>query len=60
MTRLAYVQMAVRVPQDMKAELENLASMEKAHVSELIREMLAEGLKHRAATNLDQTATNDS
>lgn len=54
MTRPAYVQLAVRVPKDMKAELERVAALERAHVSELIRDVLAEGLRLRAATKHDQ------
>lgn len=54
MTRPAYVQMAVRVPRDLKARMEQLAAEQSKHVSELVRELLTEGLMHRAATKLDQ------
>lgn len=47
MTRLAYVQMAVRVPRELKSHLERLAAVESKHVSELVRELLTEGVKDR-------------
>lgn len=47
MTRPAYVQMAVRVPRDLKAQMEKLAAEESRHVSELVRELLTEGMKDR-------------
>jgi len=40
MTRPAYVQMAVRVPRDLKAQMEKLAAEESMHVSELVRGLL--------------------
>lgn len=49
MTRPAYVQMAVRVPRDLKVNMERLASEQSKHVSELIRELLAEGMRDRGA-----------
>ncbi len=49
MTRPAYVQMAVRVPRDLKAQMEKLAAEESMHVSELVRELLTEGMKDRGA-----------
>ena len=49
MTRPAYVQMAVRVPRDLKAQMEKLAVEESMHVSELVRELLTEGMKDRGA-----------
>ena len=49
MTRPAYVQMAVRVPRDLKARMEQLAADQRKHVSELVRELLTEGLKDRGA-----------
>ena len=49
MTRPAYVQMAVRVPKALKTQLERLAAVESKHVSELVRELLTEGVKDRGA-----------
>ena len=49
MTRPAYVQMAVRVPRDLKARMEQLAAEQSKHVSELVRELLTEGMKDRGA-----------
>ena len=49
MTRPAYVQMAVRVPKALKAQMEKLAAEEGKHVSELVRELLTEGTKDRGA-----------
>jgi len=49
MTRPAYVQMAVRVPRDLKARMEQLAADQRKHVSELVRELLTEGMKDRGA-----------
>lgn len=49
MTRPAYVQMAVRVPSELKSQLEQLASEQGKHVSELVRELLTEGMKDRGA-----------
>lgn len=50
MTRPAYVQMAVRVPRELKAQMELLATEQGKHVSELVRELLTEGTKDRGAT----------
>jgi len=41
--------MAVRVPRDLKAQMEKLAAEERRHVSELVRELLTEGMKDRGA-----------
>lgn len=49
MTRPAYVQMAVRVPEVLRSQLEMLAREQERHVSELVRELLAQGLKERRA-----------
>lgn len=49
MTRSAYVQMAVRVPRHLKDQMERLAAEESKHVSELVRELLTEGMKDRGA-----------
>jgi predicted DNA-binding protein len=49
MTRPAYVQMAVRVPRELKAQMELLATEQGKHVSELVRELLTEGMKDRGA-----------
>ena len=49
MTRPAYVQMAVRVPRGLKARMEQLAAEQSKHVSELVRELLTEGMKDRGA-----------
>ena len=49
MTRPAYVQMAVRVPEVLRSQLEMLAREQERHVSELVRELLTEGTKDRGA-----------
>lgn len=49
MTRPAYVQMAVRLPEALKLQLEMLASEQGKHVSELIRELLLDGVRDRGA-----------
>lgn len=49
MTRPAYVQMAVRLPEALKLQLEMLASEQGKHVSELIRELLLDGVKAQEA-----------
>lgn len=49
MTRPAYVQMAVRVPRDLRARMEQLAAEQSKHVSELVRELLTEGMEDRGA-----------
>ncbi|MCR6627267.1 MAG: hypothetical protein NVV67_13650 [Pseudoxanthomonas sp.] len=49
MTRPAYVQMAVRVPRELKAQMELLATEQGKHVSELVRELLTEGMEDRGA-----------
>lgn len=49
MTRPAYVQIAVRVPRELKAQMELLATEQGKHVSELVRELLTEGMKDRGA-----------
>ena len=49
MTRPAYVQRAVRVPRELKAQMELLATEQGKHVSELVRELLTEGMKDRGA-----------
>jgi predicted DNA-binding protein len=41
--------MAVRVPRGLKARMEQLAAEQSKHVSELVRELLTEGMKDRAA-----------
>lgn len=52
MTRQAYVQMAVRVPMGLKSQLERVAAEENKHVSELVRELLTEGMKNRRQRTL--------
>lgn len=49
MTRPAYVQMAVRVPEALKLQLEKLAGEQGKHVSEIVRELLLDGVKDRGA-----------
>ena len=49
MTRPAYVQMAVRLPEALKLQLEKLASEQGKHVSELNRELLLDGVRARGA-----------
>lgn len=49
MTRPAHVQMAVRVPESLKLQLEKLASEQGKHVSELVRELLLDGVKDPGA-----------
>jgi hypothetical protein len=49
MTRPAYVQMAVRLPEALKLQLEMLASEQGKHVSELIRELLLDSVRDRGA-----------
>ena len=49
MTRPAYVQMAVRVPRDLRARMEQLAAEQSKHVSELVRELLLDGVKDPGA-----------
>lgn len=49
MTRPAYVQMAVRIPEALKLQLEKLASEQGKHVSELVRELLLDGVKNPGA-----------
>ncbi len=41
--------MAVRVPKDLKAQMELLAAEQSKNVSELVRELLTEGNKDRGA-----------
>jgi len=41
--------MAVRVPKDLRARMEQLAAEQSKHVSELVRELLTEGMKDRGA-----------
>lgn len=57
MTRPAYVQMAVRVPRELKAQMELLAADESKHVSELVRELLTEGMKDRGASIKSQVTS---
>ena len=47
MTRPAHVQIAVRIPESLKLQLEKLASEQGKHVSELVRELLTVGMKDR-------------
>lgn len=49
MSRPPYVQMAVRVPQELKDRLEQAAAREGLHASELVRWLLNDGLKRREA-----------
>ncbi len=49
MTRPAHVQMAVRIPESLKLQLEKLASEQGKHVSELVRELLTDGVKDPGA-----------
>lgn len=49
MSRPPYVQMAVRVPQELKDRLEQAAAREGLHASEMARLLLCEGLACRAA-----------
>lgn len=51
MSRPPYVQMAVRVSQEMKDRLEQAAAREGMHVSELVRLLLREGLDQPRATS---------
>lgn len=51
MSRPPYVQMAVRVPQELKDRLEQAAAREGLHVSELVRLLLREGLDQPRATS---------
>lgn len=51
MSRPPYVQMAVRVPQELKERLEQAATREGLHTSEMVRLLLCEGLARRAAIN---------
>lgn len=51
MSRPPYVQMAVRVPQELKDLLEQVADREGLHASEMVRLLLCEGLARRAAIN---------
>jgi len=51
MSRPPYVQMAVRVPRELKDWLEQVAAREGLHASELTRLLLHEGLARRAAIN---------
>lgn len=44
MSRPPYVQMAVRVPQELKDLLEQVADREGMHVSELVRLLLSQSL----------------
>lgn len=44
MSRPPYVQMAVRVPRELKDRLEQVADREGMHVSELVRLMLSQSL----------------
>jgi len=48
-SRPPYVQMAVRVPRELKDRLEQAASREGLHASELLRWLLNDGLKRREA-----------
>ncbi|HDS1016572.1 ribbon-helix-helix protein, CopG family [Stenotrophomonas maltophilia] len=45
------MQMAVRVPQELKDLLEQVADREGVHVSELVRLLLREGLDQPRATS---------
>jgi len=47
MTRPAYVQMAVRLPPELKERLERLAALEQRPVSDVVRELVREGLAKR-------------
>ena len=49
MSRPPYVQMAVRVPQELKDRLEQAAARERLHTSEMARLLLHEGLARRGA-----------
>ena len=49
MSRPPYVQMAVRVPRELKDRLEQAAAREGLHASELLRWLLNDGLKRREA-----------
>lgn len=49
MSRPPYVQMAIRVPQELKDRLEQAAAREALHASELVRLLLNDGLKRREA-----------
>ena len=48
MTRPAYVQMAVKLPPELKERLERVAEEEQRPVSDLVRELVREGLAKRA------------
>ncbi len=45
------MQMAVRVPRQLKERLEQAAAREGLHASEMVRLLLCEGLARRAAIN---------
>lgn len=47
MTRPAYVQLAVRVPPELKERLERVADQEQRPVSDVVRELVREGLAKR-------------
>ncbi len=51
MSRPPYMQMAVRVPRQLKERLEQAAAREGLHASEMVRLLLCEGLARRAAIN---------
>lgn len=51
MSRPPYVQMAVRVPEELKDRLEQATAREGLHASEMVRLLLCERLARRAAIN---------
>lgn len=51
MSRPPYVQMAVRVPRELKDRLEQAAAREGLHASELVRLLLREGLDQPRTTS---------
>lgn len=47
MTRPVYVPLAVRLPPELKSRLEQMADKEQRPVSDLVRELLRDGLAKR-------------
>lgn len=47
MSRPSYVHLAIRLPAPLKRALERQAAVEQKHVSEVVRELIKEGLASR-------------
>jgi len=47
MSRPSYVHLAIRLPASLKGALERQAAVEQKHVSEVVRELIKEGLASR-------------